>query len=76
MKKNKGISTLVGFVLVIIGFMSLILNMVGIKFAFLLWVDALGATTGFVIRLAMIIIGFVVIYIAQTDFRGEGRPAD
>lgn len=71
MNKNKGWLTLVGFLLVGIGFLALVLSLVGVKLSFLVWIDAPGALFGFVARLLMILIGFVLIYISQTDFSGE-----
>ncbi len=71
MEKNKGLITLVGFVLVSLGFLALVLSMVGVKFAFLLWIDKPGPLFGFVVRLLMILIGFMLVYVAQTNYRGE-----
>ncbi len=71
MNKNNGLLTLVGFLLAGIGFMALVLSIVGAKLSFLLWIDSAGAFWGFMIRLMMILIGIIIIYLAQTDFKGE-----
>ncbi len=71
MNKNKGLLTLVGFLLAGIGFLALVLSVVGAKLSFLLWIDSAGALLGFVARLLMILIGIIIIYLAQTDFKGE-----
>ena len=71
MQKNKGLITLIGFVLVSLGFMALILSIVGVKFAFLLWIDKPGPLFGFIVRLLMIIGGFTLVYLAQSNFKGE-----
>jgi hypothetical protein len=71
MNKNKAIYTLVGFIVAGLGFSSIILSLVGAKLSFMVWIDALGALQGFVIKLLMIISGIVVIYLARTDFSGE-----
>lgn len=43
MNKNKGLLSLVGFFLTALGFLSIALGMVGVKFAFLQWLDTLAA---------------------------------
>lgn len=75
MKINKGIITLVGFLLAGIGFLALVLSVVGVKLSFLTWIDRPGPLFGFVIRLVMIIAGIIIVYLAQTDFSGE-EPLD
>lgn len=74
MLKNKGLWTLVGFLLFLYGFLALILSMIGLKLSFLTWIDAPGALFGFVVRIAMIIGGLIIVYIARTDFSGERPP--
>lgn len=71
MGKNRGWITLVGFLLAGIGFLSLILSLVGLNLAFLTWIDAPSPLFGFITRLVMIVIGIVLIYLSQTDFEGE-----
>ena len=71
MQKNKTLLTLIGFVLIMLGFMALVLSIVGVKFAFLLWIDQPGPLFGFLIRILMIIVGFVLVYLAQTNYKGE-----
>ena len=70
MVKNRGWITLVGFLLAGTGFLALILSLVGLNLAFLTWIDAPGPLFGFVMRLVMIIVGVVIIYVAQTNFEG------
>jgi len=71
MNKNKGLFSLVGFILTGLGFSAIVLSLVGAKLSFLLWIDAFGALTGFVIKLVMILMGIVILYLARTDFSGE-----
>lgn len=76
----KVIGTSLGVILFLLGFFSLVLNFVGVKMSFLLWIDKGAAITGFVIRLTMIILGGVLFTLAQTDWEKErkipGNPAD
>ena len=71
MGKNRGWFTLVGFLLAGIGFLALILSLVGLNLAFLTWIDAPGPLFGFIVRLVFIVAGMVLIYLGQTNFKGE-----
>ncbi|MCB9082178.1 MAG: hypothetical protein H6555_10750 [Lewinellaceae bacterium] len=71
MIKQKGWLTLVGFLLVVTGFLALVLSLVGLQLSFLTWIDAPGRLFGFVMRLLFILVGFVLVYLAQTNFSGE-----
>ena len=71
MNKNKGILSIVGFLLLALGFLSIVLSLVGVQFAFLTWVDAPGPLFGFVIKLAMAIAGILILYLAQSNFKGD-----
>lgn len=75
MSRNKGVITLIGFLLAGIGFLALVLSVVGVKLSFLTWIDKPGALFGFVVRLVMIITGIIIVFLAQTDFSGE-EPLD
>lgn len=75
MKKYKGLITLVGFLLAGLGFLALVLSVVGVKLSFLTWIDKPGPLFGFVSRLIMIVAGIIIVYLAQTDFSGE-EPLD
>ena len=68
---NKGIFSLLGFVLAGLGFLSIVLSLVGVQFSFLTWLDSFGRLFGFVAKLIMIIAGILILYIAQSDFKGE-----
>jgi uncharacterized membrane protein len=67
MLQNKALWTTVGFLLIIIGFLALAMSMVGLKFAFLQWMDLLGGLGSFITKLVMVLGGFVLVYMAQTD---------
>ncbi|MEL7122371.1 MAG: hypothetical protein AAFO07_23200 [Bacteroidota bacterium] len=71
MRKNIGFATLIGFLLAGIGFLTLVLSVVGAQLRFFEWIEAFGALPGFVIKLVMILVGIVIIYLAQTDFEGK-----
>lgn len=67
MLRNKALWTTVGFLLILIGFLALAMSMVGLKFAFLQWMDLLGGLGSFITKLVMVLGGFVLVYMAQTD---------
>ena len=67
----KGIFTLIGFVIFMIGMSALVLSLVGVKLAFLTFIDQPSPMFGFLARLAMILGGIVVIVLAQTDWQRE-----
>jgi hypothetical protein len=71
MKKNAEWLSLVGFILVTLGISALALSFVGLRFTFLIWLDAPGHFFGFIIRVLMVVLGFLLVYIAKTNFRGE-----
>lgn len=66
MTQYKGITTLLGFLLIGAGLLSIILSMIGLQFSFLLWIDGLGRLPGFVLKIVMILAGFIIMYLAQT----------
>ena len=68
MNKNKALWTLVGFLLVVLGFLSLGLTMVGVKLRILLWMDWFGPLPSFMLKIVLVLGGFVLVYLAQTDF--------
>ncbi|MCB9035396.1 MAG: hypothetical protein H6557_02135 [Lewinellaceae bacterium] len=68
---NKGVASIIGFALVGLGFLSIVLSLVGVQFAFLLWLDSFSKLFGFVVKIVMIIAGILILYIAQSDFKGK-----
>lgn len=63
---NKGISSLIGFGLLIVGMLALVLQFVGVQFAFLTWLDYWGGGLGFLFRILMIVIGLVIIVVTRS----------
>lgn len=63
--------TVIGFILVFLGAFSLFLNMVGVDLYILTWLYNLGTMISLFIRVSMIIVGFALIFIGQTDWERE-----
>jgi hypothetical protein len=68
---NRGILTLAGFLLFIFGFSALCLMIMGVQYSFLTWIDAPGRLFGFVVRLVMIILGFMLVAADRVNWGGE-----
>ena len=71
MSQNKTFLTIIGFLLVIIGFLAIFLNFVGVDFAFLYWLRQFGGIGAFMTKIAMVLIGFILVYFGQVDFDRE-----
>lgn len=69
--RKQAIITTIGFLLVGVGLLALILSLVGVKLSFLVWLDRPSRLFGFVAKLVMIIVGFIMVYVAQTDLDQE-----
>ena len=63
-----------GVIMMILGFLALILSLVGLKLSFLAFIDSGGRLLGFVIKLMMIVIGIVILALAQTNWNEEMNP--
>ena len=70
---KRGIYTLIGFVLVVVGIVALVLSVVGVKLSFLVFIDKPGPTFGLVVRLMMIISGFVIAVLNTTNWKEEDQ---
>ena len=68
---KKGIYTLIGFLLFIIGGTALVLSLVGVKLSFLLWIDAAGGLLGFIIRIVMMIGGIVIAVLSTGNWQED-----
>ncbi|NJB86581.1 putative integral membrane protein [Lewinella marina] len=71
MFKHSTTLTVIGFVLLFLGLVSLLLNFVGVDIFFLTWLYELGVGISIFVRLLMIIGGIILIYLAQTDWEQE-----
>ena len=73
---KKGIFTLIGFLLFIIGGTALVLSLVGVKLSFLLWIDAAGGLLGFIIRIVMMIGGIVIAVLSTGNWQEDDELDD
>ncbi|NJN34659.1 MAG: hypothetical protein HC817_10800 [Saprospiraceae bacterium] len=70
-QKNKALFTTIGFLLFILGSSAIILSLVGVKLAFLTWLDAAGGLVGFIGRIIMMVGGLVIATLANTNLNDE-----
>ena len=73
---KKGIFTLIGFLLFIVGGTALVLSLVGVKLSFLLWIDAAGGLLGFIIRIVMMIGGIVIAVLSTGNWQEDDELDD
>ena len=71
MTNKKTALTVLGFLLAGLGFLSIVLSLVGLGFSYLSWLNYFGKGTAFLIKILMTFGGFILIYIAQTDWEKE-----
>jgi hypothetical protein len=74
--KRKTTLLLVGFFLFLFGFLAFFIQIIGLQFQFLVWIDALGSLVGFLIRMLMIVTGFVLAYFGLFDFEAENKEIE
>ncbi len=65
------IMTVIGFIFFLSGMSALSLSIVGVQLSFLSWVDSWGGLTGLLIKLSLVIVGVLLIVVAQGDFEGK-----
>lgn len=73
---SKTVTTVIGFLLFIIGGLALVLSLIGVQLSYLTWIDKPSQLFGFVIRLLMIIGGIVMVVLANTDWREDDELVD
>lgn len=68
---NRGLFSIIGFALIAIGLLSIILKMIGLTFAFLSWMESFGTGSAFLMKIGMVVVGMIILYLAQSDFEAE-----
>ena len=67
--KKKDLYTLIGFLLFATGLTSIILNIVGVEWVLLTWLNYLNPLFGFLLKLVMIVGGMIMIYMSKVNWR-------
>ena len=68
---KKGIWLSIGFILFILGFVALVLSIIGAQLSFLTWLDSPSRLFGLIMKLGMILSGIVIVVLARTDWKME-----
>ena len=69
--KIRTILMILGFVMFVLGMLSLVLILIGANLSYLAWIDKPGTPRGILIRLLMIGGGIVLFYLALNPPRDE-----
>lgn len=73
--KNKGYWLLLGFLLLVFGFTSLVLQLIGVSWWFLQFLEIAGRLVAFIAKLLMVLAGVLIIVFAHTDWERERRDS-
>ena len=69
--KNRGILTLIGFVLFFTGTLAIVLSMIGVRFAIFAALEDYSRLGAFVTYLILMIIGMLMVVIPSTNLRND-----
>jgi hypothetical protein len=69
--RMRNIILILGFLLFIMGMLSLVLILIGANLSFLAWIDKPGSPRGIIIRMLMIGGGLMMSYFALNPIKGE-----
>lgn len=62
---NRGIITASGYILFALGFLSILLSIVGLQLTPLKWLSNLGAGPSIIIKISMLFGGLIIMYISK-----------
>lgn len=63
---DRPIITVIGYLLLLFGFLSLVLSMIGLRLSFLKFLDSGGPLVAMMIKVGMIVAGFILMYVSKT----------
>lgn len=73
--KNKGLWLLFGYTLLTVGVTAMVMQVVGVHWVFLAWLEWAGRLFAFVVKVLMIMAGILVIVFARTDWEQEKKDS-
>ena len=68
--------TIVGFALFSLGMIALVLTLVGVELIFLNWLQSFGGLIAFLVKVALVVAGVVVVALARTDWEQSEEEFD
>lgn len=76
MIKNKNMGMLGGMLLIIFGITAILLQMVGIHWYFLAWIEAPGSLFAFFIKIMMVLTGAVLFFLSNVNWDREKEESN
>ena len=73
--KNKGYWLLLGFLLIVFGFTAIVLQLNGISWWFLHFLELGGRLFSFLAKILMVLAGVLIVVFAHTDWDRERRES-
>ena len=73
--KPRHVFLIIGFLLFIMGMLSLVLILIGANLSYLAWIDRPGSPRGIIIRMLMIGGGLMMAYFALNPIRDEDQDS-
>lgn len=74
--KNRGYYLLLGYTLLVLGVSAVVMQMVGVQWAFLQFLEWGGHLISFIAKILMVIAGFLIIVFASTNWEYEKRDSE
>ncbi|MFN4256181.1 MAG: hypothetical protein ACK4Q5_14365 [Saprospiraceae bacterium] len=74
--KNKTTWLVLGLCLFIFGFTSLAMQLVGVQWAFLRFLESIGHLFAFLSKLVMVMGGIILVVLSRTDWERERRESE
>ncbi len=68
---SKSFKLIIAFLLFVLGFLSLLMSMLGLQFTYLRWLEKLPVLISVLIKLTMLIGGIVLAYMTTLDHEPE-----
>ncbi len=62
----KGTFSIIGYLLLLFGFISIIFRLIGMNISFLAWTDLWGVGIGFLIKILIMMFGMIILYVDRT----------
>jgi len=63
----KSVYSIGGYVLFVLGFLSILFSLVGIKLSFLAWIDNFSTVISLLIKIGMLLGGLIMMYMSRLD---------
>lgn len=62
---RKGYITAIGYLLFLLGFLSILFSIVGLELTMMSWLSSFGSGASIVIRLSFLFMGLIIMYVSK-----------